>query len=75
MNNMFNFDPVPGEPMASPYLWIFFVVTIPVTAMVYIAWFWWFRVNQKGYQKRHEEGLGDIEKKLRLAARSATGTW
>jgi hypothetical protein len=75
MNDMFNFNPQAGESIASPYLYIFFAVTVPVTAAVYVAWFWWFNYNQKQFQKRHEEGLGDIEKKLRLAVRSATGTW
>lgn len=75
MNGMFNWDPKPGQSIASPYLYVFFVVTVPITALVYAAWFWWFKYNQRQYQTRHEEGLGDIEKKLRLAVRSATGTW
>ena len=72
---MFNWRPGPDEPVASPYLYVYWVVTIPVTALVYAAWLWWFRISQKRYQKRHEEGLEDVEKKLRLAVRSATGTW
>lgn len=75
MNGMFNWDPRPEQSIASPYLYVFFVVTVPVTAGVYLAWFWWFKYNQKHHQKRHEEGLEDIEKKLRLAVRSATRTW
>ncbi|KAK5167660.1 uncharacterized protein LTR77_007359 [Saxophila tyrrhenica] len=72
---MFNWRPGPGEQIASPYLWVFFVVTIPITALVYVIWLWWFRVSQKHYTKRHEEGLDNIELKLRQAVRSATGTW
>ena len=73
--NMFNWSPGPGQRVTSPYLYIFFVVTVPVTAIVFAVWIWWFKISQKLYQKRHEEGLQDVEKKLRLAIRSATNTW
>ena len=73
--DMFNFFPGPDESICSPYIWIFFVITVPVTALVYAAWIWWFKFNQKHYQSRHEEGLEKIEEKLRFAVRSATGTW
>ncbi|KAK3711955.1 hypothetical protein LTR37_009267 [Vermiconidia calcicola] len=66
---MFNWWPGDDQPIASPYVWVFFVVTVPLTAMVYAAWFWWFNVSQKHYQKRHEAGLQDVEKKLKLARR------
>jgi Mg2+ and Co2+ transporter CorA len=72
---MFNWNPGPGEPVCSAYIWVFFVVTIPVTVLVYMVWIWWFKISQKHYQTRHEKGLEDIEKKLKFAARSTTGTW
>lgn len=72
---MFNWRPGPGEPVASPFLYVYFVVTIPLTLMVYVAWFWWFRHSQKKYQKRHDDGLDDVEKELRRRVRTATGTW
>ena len=76
MDGMFNWHAGPGDRIASPYIWVFFVITIPLTALVYAVWFWWFKVSQKHYQKRHEEGLEGIEMKLRSAVRSATtGTW
>ena len=31
MNGMFNWDPSEGQAIASPYLYVFFVVTIPLT--------------------------------------------
>ena len=73
--NMFDWSPGPDQSIASPYLYVYFAVTIPVTLLVYAAWFSWFRFNQKRYQKRHDEDLQDVEKKLRLQVRSATGTW
>lgn len=29
--------------IASPYTWVYFVVTIPLTLVVYAAWVWWFK--------------------------------
>ena len=75
MNGMFNWDPKPGQEIASPYLYIYWVITVPVTALVYVAWFWWFKYSQKHYAKRHEQSLAEVEKQLKLAVRSATGTW
>lgn len=38
MNGMFNWEPSEGQSLASPYLYVFFVVTIPLTVFVYIGW-------------------------------------
>ncbi|KAK6437197.1 hypothetical protein LTR95_006613 [Oleoguttula sp. CCFEE 5521] len=76
MNNAFNFDPGPDEKMVAPYLWIFFAVTVPITVGVYIFWVWWFRTTQGRYKQRHEEGLKDVEKELKMRMRTATAmTW
>lgn len=75
MNDMFNWNPGPGEAIASPLLWVFFVVTIPVTLGVYVLWIWWFKVSQKRYLVRHEQGLKDVEKELKMRMKSATMTW
>jgi len=72
---MFNWSPGPDERVASPYLYVYFVVTIPLTVMVYVAWFWWFHRNQKKYQKQHGDGPDDLEKELRNRVRTASGTW
>lgn len=75
MNGMFNWDPHEGQRIASPYLWVFFVVTLPVTALVYAAWWWWFRHTQQKFQDRHLDGISTIEKQLTMQVRSATNTW
>lgn len=72
MEGMFNWSPGPGEPIASPYLWVFWVVTVPVTAGVYLLWFWWFKFSQTRHRARHEQGLKDVEKELKMRMRSAT---
>ncbi len=48
---MFNWRPAPGEQIASPYLWIYFAVTVPITVIVYILWIGWFKYTQKHYTK------------------------
>ena len=78
MNGMFNWTPSPGEPLASPYLYVYFVVTLPLTILIYLAWWWWFRYTQKHAKVQYAEGINDIEKRLKMATRSATGpvgTW
>lgn len=73
---MFNWNPGPGQPIASPYLYVFFAVTIPVTIMIYAAWFWWDRYSQRKYRKKRVDGgLGDVEKELRMRVRTATESW
>ena len=71
MNGMFNW-PIPDGQIASEYLWVFWVVTIPLTLLVYMMWVVWFKFSQKKFKSRHEEGLKDIEKDLKLRMRSAT---
>lgn len=76
MNDAFTFNPGPGETIASPNLWIFFAVTIPVTIATYALWIWWHKFSQERYKVRHEQGLKDVEKELKLRMRSATTmTW
>jgi len=66
--------PYNGNKIASPYLWVYFAVTIPLTALVYVAWVWWFKFSQKQSKKKHDEGLDSFEKELKMRVRTATGT-
>ncbi|RMY97540.1 hypothetical protein D0862_08018 [Hortaea werneckii] len=61
--------------IASPYTWVYFVVTVPLTLIVYAAWHFWLRYSQTRYKKTHEEGLNKFEQELKTRVRSATGTW
>ena len=72
MEGMFNWNPGPGEQIASPYLWVFWVVTVPITVGVYLLWLWWFKFSQTRHKSRHEQGLKDVEKELKMRMRSAT---
>ncbi|KAK3617592.1 hypothetical protein LTR22_026689 [Elasticomyces elasticus] len=63
------------KQIASPYIYVYFVVTIPVTLLVYAFWLWWFKYSQRHYKKSHDEGLSKFEQELKMRVRSATGTW
>lgn len=67
--------PAKEGALVSPYLWVYFAVTIPLTLIVYGAWVWWFRVAQKSYKEQHDERLIKSEKELKQRIRNATTTW
>ena len=69
---MFHWGPAPGQRIASPYLWVFWVVTIPLTVMIYVAWFFWFRHSQKKYAQKHKEETEDFKLEFRTRTRE---TW
>ncbi|WPG99167.1 Hypothetical protein R9X50_00197800 [Acrodontium crateriforme] len=75
MNGMFNWPAGKDGEIASPLLWIFFAVTIPLTIIIYLVWIVWFRISQKKYVKQHDEAVANFEKELKMRVRSATGTW
>lgn len=76
MNGMFNWDPSPGQSLASPFLYVFFVVTIPLTIMVYVAWWWWFRRVRKEFEKQYENSEWmTIEQDMMRRMRTATNSW
>lgn len=58
MNGMFNWSPAAGERIASPYLYVFFAVTVPLTLLVYSLWLWWFARLEKAHKKKN---LNDID--------------
>lgn len=73
--NMFTWpEPVVGT-IASPLLYVYFVVTIPLTLMVYVAWILWFRFSQKRFKKDHVKAVSDFEKELKNRVRTTTETW
>ncbi|QIW97052.1 hypothetical protein AMS68_002570 [Peltaster fructicola] len=75
MNNMFNFNPDEGESIVSGWIWLYFAITVPLTILIFALWGLWFKVSQRRYTIRHEEGLRDVEKELKLRVKSATMTW
>jgi hypothetical protein len=76
MDGMFNWNPGPGERLASPYIWMFFVITIPLTVIVYTAWWWWFRVTREEFRKQFADSdLAGVEEEMMRRMRTTTGSW
>ncbi|EGP90590.1 uncharacterized protein MYCGRDRAFT_90665 [Zymoseptoria tritici IPO323] len=76
MDGMFNWNPGPGEKLASPYIWIFFVVTIPLTILVYFAWWFWFRKTREEFQKQFAgSDIATAEEEMMRRMRTTTNSW
>ncbi|CAK1361629.1 uncharacterized protein RHO25_004799 [Cercospora beticola] len=76
MEGMFNWMPSDSSSLASPYLYIFFVVTIPLTLAVYGLWLWWFRRMEKEYKKNAPILNFDMfEQEVAKRMRTATNSW
>ena len=44
---MFNWQANSGESLVSAHLWVYFIVTIPLTFIVFAIWIWWFRTQDR----------------------------
>ena len=55
--SMFNWHAsgVDGDNVASKYTWVYFVIAIPLTLIVLLAWTLWFRWTDKEYRKKRAE--------------------
>jgi len=51
--SMFNWQGDSGSILSS-YLWLYFAITIPLTLIVLLIWYLWFKLSDKEYQKRKE---------------------
>ena len=72
---MFQWPFLNSDSIASPYLWAYFVTTIPLTLAVYMIWIWWFKHSQRHYKTDHDRGLVKFEQELKARVRTASGTW
>lgn len=76
MNGMFNWSPTGGENIASPYLYVFFAVTVPLTVLVYLLWLWWFARLEKEHKKNNVNDIDfdqyeqEVTKRMRTATNS-----
>jgi len=60
---MFNWNASQGQPIASKYIWVYFVITIPLTLLILLTWLWWYKRSQRTHQRRWT----DIETALELS--------
>ncbi|KAF2216609.1 hypothetical protein CERZMDRAFT_93902 [Cercospora zeae-maydis SCOH1-5] len=76
MDGMFNWTPSESQSLASPYIWVFFVVTIPLTLVVYGLWLWWFDRMEKEHKKNAPDLNFDMyEQEVERRMRTATNSW
>lgn len=71
-----------GGSVVSPLLWIYFVVTIPITAIIVLSWYLWDRRREKNYAEEDddlEKGIDEMESKIMASMRRRTmskaSTW
>lgn len=77
----FNFD-ADANPVISNWLWVYFVITIPLTALIVGFWLWYDRRREARYANDDQKLEGDIEQmemnilnSLRKRTMSKTHTW
>ena len=49
---MFNWNASQGQHIASKYIWVYFVITIPLTLLILLTWLWWYKRSQRTRQQR-----------------------
>ncbi|KAK3357491.1 hypothetical protein B0T25DRAFT_539342 [Lasiosphaeria hispida] len=69
-------------PTVSPDLWIYFVITIPLTLAIVLTWRWWDRRRERIYAREDEDiekGIDEMEvqimENMRKRAMSKQRTW
>ncbi|KAL7960782.1 hypothetical protein V8C34DRAFT_275703 [Trichoderma compactum] len=71
-----------ADPVISNWLWVYFIITIPLTVVIVGFWMWYDRRREARYAKEDKELDGDIEQmeahilnSLRKRTMSKTHTW
>ncbi|KIX05485.1 uncharacterized protein Z518_06357 [Rhinocladiella mackenziei CBS 650.93] len=54
--SMFNWQAESGGLVTSRWIWVYFVIAIPLTLMVLVFWILWYKWTQAKYSKRHGKG-------------------
>jgi hypothetical protein len=72
----------PSSPIVSPLFWIYWAVSIPLTASIVGAWWIWERRREKKYEEEDsalEKGVEKMEIQIQTAMRKRTmskvATW
>jgi len=64
-----------NEPVVSKDLWIYFVISVPVTILIVLLWWWWERRREQQYaleDKDIEAGIDKMEAQIMAAMRQRT---
>tara|TARA_R110002060_G_scaffold44749_2_gene56091 strand:+ start:523 stop:792 length:270 start_codon:yes stop_codon:yes gene_type:complete len=78
----FNFQADSDQPQVSNQFWIYWVVTLPVTAIIVGIWYVWERKREARYDREDadlEKGSEDMERTIMAMMRKRTmskaSTW
>ncbi|KAF7507242.1 hypothetical protein GJ744_010800 [Endocarpon pusillum] len=64
--SIFDFSPSGGSrPVMSPYMWVYWTITIALTATVLLVWRIWWKVEDRNYQTRFEKAK--VENEMRVS--------
>jgi len=61
--------------VVSPLLWVYFVVTIPLTAAIVMFWRWWDKRRERKYAEEDvaiELGIDEMERRIMAQMRKRT---
>lgn len=71
-----------ADPVISNWLWVYFIITVPLTIIIVGSWIWYDRRKEARYADDDKELEGDIEqmevsimKSLRRRTMSKANTW
>ncbi|KAM0483200.1 hypothetical protein ACHAPX_002649 [Trichoderma viride] len=71
-----------ADPVISNWLWVYFIITVPLTVLIVGSWIWYDRRKEARYANDDKELEGDIEqmevsimKSLRRRTMSKANTW
>ncbi|KAM0459465.1 hypothetical protein ACHAPV_005653 [Trichoderma viride] len=71
-----------ADPVISNWLWVYFIITVPLTVIIVGSWIWYDRRKEARYADDDKELEGDIEqmevsimKSLRRRTMSKANTW
>ncbi|KAL7928001.1 hypothetical protein ACQKWADRAFT_278458 [Trichoderma austrokoningii] len=71
-----------ADPVISNWLWVYFIITVPLTVLIVGSWIWYDRRKEARYADDDKELEGDIEqmevsimKSLRRRTMSKANTW
>jgi membrane protein implicated in regulation of membrane protease activity len=73
--SFFNMNGDASSWEASPLVWIYFVITIPLTLAIVVAWRWWDRRRERRYAEEDadiEAGIDKMEAQIMATMRKRT---
>lgn len=72
--NMFDWKPSLSygpeqSPTMSPFFWVYWVVTVPLTSLVLMGWFWWYKRADTAHRQIFNPMTGYVHPATKSTAR------